>query len=391
MKKILVTSALTCACSLAHAQSSVTLYGIVDATFAYVNNETSKIGTPGARTFQLSNGPQSASRWGLKIQEDLGGGNKVIAALENGFSAVNGAALQGGRMFGRQAWVGLTNPSYGTLTLGRQYEMGFDFVGEMTSARAFATQWGAHVGDSDNLYSSFRLNNSVKYLSPRYAGLQFGAAYGFSNQAGGDDGTGFANDRAYSFGLRFQQGPLKAAVAYTVLDNPSAGVSGNNPSGAIADTTTSTSIFYLSYVSKQAILNSAIRYSIGPVELGAVYSHVNLDYQDGSSLHLDNYEANATYQLTAPLKLGLAYIFTNGTGNGGASTRYIATGDKPKWHQFEAGAVYSLSKTTSVYLVGLYQKTGGDASVAALNVIGGPAGSNANRQVAVLTGLRHSF
>jgi general bacterial porin, GBP family len=376
-----------------HAQSSVTLYGVVDATFAYVSNEANKVGAPGAKTFQLSNGAQSSSRWGIKVNEDLGAGTSAVATLESGFSVANGSMLMGGRLFGRQAFVGLSNTTYGTATFGRQYDFGIDYVGGMTAARNFATQWGTHVGDSDNLYSSFRINNAVKYVSSEYAGFRAGAMYAFSNQGADGGGTGFANDRAYSAGLTYTGASLSAAVTYTVVDNPSAGnAGGNNTGGAVSgDYGTATNIFYLTPVAKQQILNSGVRYVLGQAAFDAVYSNVALDYMDGSALHLNNYEANATYRVNAALLLGLGYTFTDGHGNGGDSTHLIAKGNNPEWHQVDIGAVYSVSVRTSVYLVGLWQQAAGDAQVAALNAIGGPSGLNCRRQVAVLTGLRHVF
>lgn len=392
-RKTVLGAGLVLVSITASAQSSVTLYGIVDTTFAYVSNEASKVGAPGSKNFQLSNGSQASSRWGITMKESLGGGTSAIATLEGGFSVTTGAMLQGSRLFGRQAFVGLSDENYGTLTFGRQYDFGIDFVFPMTAARNFATLWGAHVGDSDNLYTSFRLNNSVKYTSANYGGFRVGAMYAFSNQASGGGGTGFSNDRAYSAGITYTNASVSAAVTYTAVDNPSAGIAGgNNGGGAVfGDYGNNTNIFYLAPVTRQRILDGVARYTVGQAAFGVVYSHVTLDYSDHSAMHLDNYETNATYRFTPAFLVGLAYIFTDGSGNGGASIRSIATGNKPKWHQVDLGAVYSLSVRTSVYLVGLYQKAAGDATVAALNAIGGPAGSNTHKQFAILTGIRHNF
>jgi general bacterial porin, GBP family len=391
VKKTFLFAGLMGAASLVHAQSSVTLYGIVDATFAYVSSEAKSATTKGSRVFQLSNGAQASSRWGIKVQEDLGGGLKAIATLENGFSATTGSALQGGRLFGRQAFVGLDSPVYGQLTIGRQYEFGFQFVGDITAARTFGTQWGAHVGDADNLYSTWRFNNSVKYVSPNYAGLTLGAIYGFANQANTGGGTGFGNNRSFALGARYEHGPLTAALAYTGLDTPSAGISGNNTGGAVTDAVPNTGIFYLAYVTKQTIVNSGLRYRFGEFAVGGVYSHVRLDYLDHTSLHLDNYELNGTWTPTPTLLLGIAYIYTDGNANGGSSILNFASGNKPAWNQFEAGAVYSLSKRTGVCAAAIYQKASRDATEASLNLVGGPAGIGTSNQVAVLTGLKHSF
>src|SRR6516225_5693190 len=90
--------------SIACAQSSVTLYGIIENDLAYFSSSSAKLGGPSKHLFQAFS---PLGEWGLTGAEDLGGGLKAIFTLENGFSGFNGAALQGGRMFGRQAFVGL--------------------------------------------------------------------------------------------------------------------------------------------------------------------------------------------------------------------------------------------------------------------------------------------
>lgn len=394
MRKTLTAAAVTLVASgTAAAQSNVTLYGILDAGVAYVSNQTTKIGTPGARNFLVTSGPQTANRWGLVGNEDLGGGTSALFRLESGFNIQTGAMQQGGRLFGRQAYVGLANRTYGTLTLGRQYEFNFDFVSPFTSAKIFATQWAAHVGDPDELYSTFRLNNSVKYVTPAFAGLQLGALYAFSNQAAGADGQGFANNRAYSLGASWQNGPLAAAVGWTEFDSPSTGnANGSNTNGAVVgDYGVNTNIFYLFPVRRQRILSSGVGYTLSNLTLNVVYSNVQLDYTDASFLHLSNYELNASYRFTPALQFGAGYTFTDGRANGGDSTRLVARGNSPRWQQFDLGLDYNLSKRSDLYLVGIYQKAVGDAVVASLENSGGPSGSNSNKQIAVLAGIRHRF
>jgi predicted porin len=99
---------------LAHAQSSVTLYGVVDAGFLYSNN----IG--GQKLYETSSGNVNGSHWGLRGFEDLGGGLKALFVLENGFNVFNSRLGQGGDEFSRQAFVGLSSTTLGAVTLGRQ-------------------------------------------------------------------------------------------------------------------------------------------------------------------------------------------------------------------------------------------------------------------------------
>src|SRR5579864_3561933 len=97
-----ISLALLAGAGAAHAQNSVTLYGIIDTGLTYrhnVDGQTSQ--------YSMSSGNLSGSRWGLKGSEDLGGGVKTIFALENGFNSSTGKLGQNSRMFGRQAYVGL--------------------------------------------------------------------------------------------------------------------------------------------------------------------------------------------------------------------------------------------------------------------------------------------
>ena len=103
------------ASGVVYAQSSVTLYGIIDEGVNYNSNAN------GNRLYNLSSGVFQGSRWGLRGKEDLGGGLGAIFVLENGFDVNTGRLGQGGLLFGRQAYVGISSP-YGTVTFGRQYD-----------------------------------------------------------------------------------------------------------------------------------------------------------------------------------------------------------------------------------------------------------------------------
>src|SRR5258708_10837379 len=134
----------------------------------------------------------------MKEGEVLGSGVNVIVTHENGFNVNNGRLGQGGLEFGRQAFVGLSDVTYGTVTLGRQYDSVVDFLAQTTANGNWAGYLFAHPYDNDNTDNSFRVNNTVKYTSPTWAGFQFGGMYGFSNVAGG-----FANNRLMSVGAQY--------------------------------------------------------------------------------------------------------------------------------------------------------------------------------------------
>src|SRR5215469_1174898 len=175
--KIFSTAAVVAFSGYAHAQSSVTLYGIVDDGFNFVTN------SGGAHLYSLVSGGIQSSRWGLRGNEDLGGGLSSVFVLENGFDLNSGKLGQGGLEFGRQAYAGLSS-RYGTVTFGRQYDSVVDYIGPF----AAGDQWGgyiaAHPGDLDNFNNSYRTNNTIKYASANYAGLTFGGTYSFGGTAG---------------------------------------------------------------------------------------------------------------------------------------------------------------------------------------------------------------
>jgi len=122
MKKTLIALALGSAFSgAAFAQSSVTIYGLIDASL----HEETKVNAAGNNKLLIDEGAFNGSRLGFKGSEDLGGGSSAIFQIEAGYFIGTGASDQQGQLFGRQAYVGLSNPVAGTLTLGRQYGVGF--------------------------------------------------------------------------------------------------------------------------------------------------------------------------------------------------------------------------------------------------------------------------
>jgi predicted porin len=187
----------------AYAQSSVTLYGIIDAGITYFSNLN------GHGTFVANDGSIQSNRWGLLGSEDLGGGAKAIFQLENGFNLYNGTMVQSGVLFSRQAWVGLTDTTHGTLTLGKQYDFFWDNLTQFAMGQ-YAGQYAWHPGDFDHLAGTLHINNALKYKSPTFYGFSFGALYAFPSQSV-PAGTG----RVIAFGARYDGGPFQAGVAYT--------------------------------------------------------------------------------------------------------------------------------------------------------------------------------
>jgi len=191
---------------LAHAQSSITLYGVADAGLVLER------GGSAGRVTAVSSGVASGNRIGVRGKEDLGGGLSALFNLENGYGIDTGAAGQGGLLFGRQAYVGLTGAG-GTLTLGRQYSPWYKVM------RDVADPFGIGLaGNALNVMAgNTRVDNMVEYQSPRVAGWAADVAYGAGETAGGA-----ARNRTLGGGVSYARGALQAHLVHHRRDNATA-------------------------------------------------------------------------------------------------------------------------------------------------------------------------
>jgi predicted porin len=368
--------------NLAHAQSAVTLYGIIDTALVYSNNQK------GESNYQMSSGTLSGSRWGMKGQEDLGGGLQALYVLENGFSSTTGTLGQNGREFGRAAYVGLQSP-YGRVTAGRQNEASADFIGTIVSSNLWGGGLAAHPGDTDNYYVNARISNSVKYLSNDYAGFRVSGLYSFGGTAGN-----FSNNRIWSLGAQYARGPLVVAASYLNASQPNTSL--YDGTAGTASISPNNSPIFSGYTSArtQQVAGVGAAYTFGAATVDLVYS--NVSFQDigspsgaapvarfrGDTAIFDNVEAGVKYQLTPSVLLGASYNYTRTRGAGDAH-----------YNQANVGADYFLSKRTDVYLSAGYQQASGTDStgkqaVAALWPI---SASSNNHQIVAALGLRHRF
>ncbi|MFM0199274.1 porin [Paraburkholderia fungorum] len=366
MKRLSLAAALFCVMpAAAYAQSSVTLYGLLDEGLTYTSNQN------GHSAWLVQSGGGSLSRWGLRGAEDLGGGYKAVFVLENGFDPSSGNLSNNGRLFGRQVYVGVSSP-YGTFTLGRQYEE----VAEMLSTVAAGLNWAvyfAHAGDVDNVGGSIRISNSVKYASPKIAGFTFGALYSFGGQPGQ-----FATNSVTSVGLSYTgiNLPLYIAAAYTIIKNPYA---------AAFDNIAPRNIIYAPYVQSaesETIAGVGASYKIGSASVAFEYTTTRFKKGFlGTDVRLDNYEANVGYFITPFLFAGVAYIYTHG--------KVDATSATPIYRAIDLYTNYFLSKRTDVYFAAELFKAAGSATQAQITLI--PSASNGQTQGLLRVGIRHRF
>ncbi|GBH23326.1 porin [Burkholderia vietnamiensis] len=380
MKKTLVAAACTTAlfAPLAHAQSSVTLYGLIDAGIAYTNN------AGGASLWRMTSGTINGSRFGLKGSEDLGGGLKALFVLENGFNVNNGALGQDSKLFGRHAYVGLSEAGYGTLTLGRQYDTMVDFVAPLSATSGdFGDTGFAHPFDNDNLNHSVRINNAVKYTSDTIAGFKVGALYGFSNA------TNFGSNRAYSFAASYTNGPLKVAGAYLQMNGTKGSTSASPGATDVAEAKSLSQGGWSVGADRMRSYGGGLSYVFGPATGGFVYTRPQYDnsgsFGPTGQVAFNNYDLNVGYAGTPAVSLGAAYVYTDASVSNPDSKH----GTDPKWHQVDLQAVYKLSRRTDLYAEAMYQHASGRGYQAFINTSGG-ASTTANQLVGTI-GMRTRF
>lgn len=220
MKKSLIALAVLAASGAAMAQSSVTLFGIVDATYAYGSGSV-------ANKSQLTNSGYNSSRLGFRGVEDLGGGMSASFWLEAGVNNDNGSGGTtstnnqgasgvtggGGLTFNRRSTVSL-NGGFGEVRLGRDYTPQF---WNLTVFDPFGTNG---VGTTQTLNSSLggpttvRASNSIGYFLPGNLGGFYGQAQYYmgenlSNAANKKDGNGLALRAGYA------NGPINVALAFS--------------------------------------------------------------------------------------------------------------------------------------------------------------------------------
>lgn len=387
-KSLFALSMLGAVAGTVHAQSTMTLYGILDEGLMINTNAKNVVNgkNVGGRQFSVdSNAGTQGSRWGMRGAEDLGGGTKAIFVLESGINVSTGAFGQGGTAFGRQAYVGLASNSLGSVTLGRQYDSINDYVGNYGFAAAYGGSTTEHPGDLDNVNHTFRANSTIKYASPNFNGLTFGGTASLGGVAGE-----ISQSSGYSLGANYGHGPVGIGVAYELFRNPSALGSILN-SNASAATFNSLNSGYLGTkpANSMQIITTGGSYQFGAATLGAVYSntkYMNIGAFNGATATFNSYELNAFYRLTTALSLSGEYNYTKGNAVKGD------IGDQ-RYNQFSLLLDYALSKRTDVYLLGTFQSASGTSSTGAAAVadIGSLGDSSNNHQAVARIAIHHKF
>ncbi|WP_237380188.1 porin [Cupriavidus sp. SW-Y-13] len=388
--KLFAAAVAALAAGGAYAQSSVTLYGVVDAGIEYQNHQANASGSHDV--VRLNSGNMSGSRWGLRGVEDLGGGLKGVFVLESGFSVDTGTMGQGNRLFGRQAFVGVQS-NYGTLTLGRHQTPFYDF-GLAFDPMAIASNYSITAQAPE---FQARADNSLKYIG-KFGGLTGSLLYSQGTNTGagapsaanlpyggnaGEVPGNYKLGRAYTASLIYAAGPFSFGAIY---DETNQGI---NVAG-LTD-------------AKIRRASAAGTYAFGPAKVFAGYRWAKA--LDGAVLPGAVAIGQANNSSTSNLYwLGLGYQLTPAFSLTGAAyyQDFRNSGADP-W-SFVASADYAFSKRTDVYLNVAYAKNKDGSTLgvssSGTNAAGTSAGfggsgfgttNGSANQFGAVVGVRHKF
>ena len=388
MKKILLALGLTAMFGLAQAQSSVTLYGILDQSYYVDSSSSSAVRSQNGMSSQTA----STSRFGVKGSEDLGSGNKANFVLESQLNMSNGAVGSStsgaaqttsatSEVFNRQANLSLSNAETGELKLGRQYALTWESAISADAIGINSLGLANYFSNASQLYGTNNITgqnastyiagaaaggttptlyvNGISYTTPSYAGV---TAKLFTSPGSGSTTTqntaGMRSGSLNYAGTGVVSG-LNAVFAYDVIDSTTGGATAQNRSVLGANYTWNRFKFSAS--------RSYIQY----------YTGLN-----GSTVYGDNTLINSfgvKYQVTTPVWVGVEYST--------AADKNV-TANKSATVGLAAG--YDLSKRTNVYaLVG---QTNNSGQAAMTPLYGSSATGNAGvANVAYAVGLRHAF
>lgn len=271
---------------------------------------------------------QYGSRWGIRTTEDLGGGLKLQTVLESGFGVDTGASFQGGRLFGRQAYVSLNSSDYGVLRVGRQYTPTDGINGAISAplnglAMNPSLPVNYTTGSLPQWVTPGRLDNIVQYISPKFGGFDF-ALLGAPGEV--------ANDSYYAVRVSYVNGKWISSAAYEWNKDKVTGSATNK------------------------LASAAAAYDFGPVKLtGGIQRASDLTLSPGNSGGLSNltvtgpvtfvankvetYSVGFAVPVNAQLTAGMNYY----------RSKYSGAGQSLNLGKVGLGAKYKLSKRTELY------------------------------------------
>lgn len=365
-------SALTIAASSVHAQSSVTLYGTVDAGFAYQNHSANDAGTyRSASRFAMISGGQSGNRFGLRGKERVATETDINFVLENGFDIGNGTFGQSGRIFGRQAWFGASRKGLGNFRLGRQYDFANDYISDLTpfGPGEFAS---ASLGLSFGSANAERFSNMIRLETDSIEGFKAGVGYTFSSQIpsayvidgkypvvpGDSRDYNFAsqdNLRAITSGIQYKKGPLYMTATYDAYYPNAATAKGQVPNASawILGAAYDVGQFKLSGAygqTRNAWLNPAqlIQSFERPSDLGTTNNSIVFD----QNIAVDSYLLGLTYTPNKSTNVFLSWQMAKPSSSMQSSLFFPI--DTQTVYSF--AYTYNFTPRTNIYAMGAYAK-----------------------------------
>lgn len=375
-KRILMCSALSAASTAAVAQTSVTLYGVIDTGIEYVSHANAAgdhvLRMPGV-TGELP------SRWGVRGTEDLGSGYSAVFTLESGFNVRAGDSGQGGRLFGRQAFVGIKGPQ-GTLAFGRQYTMTY-------LALAGADLIGPDIyglGSLDAYVPNARADNSVTYVNTLH-NLTLGAGYSFGRDAAGTGNSPGAGTCAGSL-----PGAATACRDWSVMakyDAASFGVAasyeeqrgGPNAAANFFDGVAPTVLANSS--DKDARAHISVYAKFGDAKISAGWLNRRVDTQSAT---VADVRSNLFF-------IGASYLATPALLVDGEVYRIINRDHDTRAAMGTLRGTYFLSKRTALYAQGSYLANSAKARYSVSGGGGGTTPAPGVGQAGIMLGMRHMF
>lgn len=364
MKKILAAGLLVAPFTLAMAQSSVSLYGIVDAAVRHTTNEGTAANSNVSQT-QMIGGGMSQSRWGINVTEDMGDGLKAIANLENRFTTDNGTQVGG--LF-QQSWVGLQG-GFGRVTVGRQYNVLFDLVTSTYASFPYSPYFDAYKPEIGFALGA-RADNMIKYTA------EFGPVRGAVQYSVDEKSpTGGKTAGAY---VRYAANGLAAGVGYQNYEFGS----GKKVDALTVGASYRTGPFYFNAGYGQNKADNGLTATDRAV-LGSMWGGGSNGGFGGPAFLAANkrtmYKIGMGYQVTPAINLGGHYYYAKQSGLTSAADA------KARFLVFAAD--YAFSKRTDAYIELDRTRLSGDVS---LNGTSGAA-NGARSRMGYTVGLRHRF
>lgn len=376
MKKTLLALAAIAASSASFAQSSVTLYGVADASLESVKGEKT--------VTRVSSDNLSTSRFGLKGTEDIGGGLKANFNLESSIKLDTGAQGNNARFWDRAAWVGIAG-GFGDLRLGRIDTPIGDIAGNVLSAQNYddlkllGTRAGVDYRRADNAVTYF-LPTLVPGLT---ASVQYSTGNGTNNATSGEV-AGSNWGKAYGLAVKYAAGPLSAGLGYEYARDE------------LVDANSATPVSYVSTGNQKANATLGyVGYDFGVAKVTAYYDAESAptvyayDVTSASPTGLATANNRRLTVLGAKVAVPVAPQFTVIAG---LSEARNVLGDPSTDDNVEIvtiKGIYDLSKRTSVY--GLFTNVN-NAKNTKLGIYGGPAVSTPDKTThGLAVGIRHTF